>query len=57
MALSIIKYFNENSTSSHVSSSASCANTPATKASPAPVVSTVSTFKPVTLPVNFWKNT
>jgi len=35
---------------------ASCDNIPATNASPAPVVSTASTFKPFTLPLNSWKH-
>lgn len=34
----------------------SCDSIPATKASPAPVASTASTFKPCTLPLKSWKN-
>lgn len=40
------------STWSKEPSAASCVNIPATKASPAPVVSTGSTFNPLTFPLN-----
>lgn len=46
----------ESSTWSNDRSAASCVNIPATKASPAPVVSTASTFKPLALPLNSCEN-
>lgn len=53
--ISMTKYIAETGTWNNESSAASCDNIPATKASPAPVVSTGSTFKPLTLPLNSCK--